>query len=383
MGSRKFILGAVAAASLITGGLLLVTAGGDQQASAQAPASPTPTPEVQVIEATTRTLPETTTYTGRLTAVEHVELRTRVGGYIAAVRFREGSLVQRGQVLFEVDQRPFAAAVARAKAKLAQAQAHRTHAERKAARARRLRGEDVISQAELESTLAEHDERGAAVEAARAWLRTATIDLADTRVRAPINGRIGEAFVTAGNLVSGGTAAATLLTTIVSVDPLRVEFDMDELTFRRLVASAPDRTAIVRVLIGDETGRGREATVDFLANHVDPTTGTARARAVLANKDGQLTPGLFARVHVETGTPRPVVLIRDEAIGTSAQGRSVLVVNRDGIVEPRTVQLGQSVDDLRVIRAGLSAGERVILKGMVRPGMTVTPKLVPMTGGAS
>lgn len=383
MGSRNILLGAVTAASLITGGLLFVSVDSEPHARAQAPVAAAPAPEVQVIEAATRALPETASYTGRLAAVEHVDLRARVGGYIAAVRFREGSLVKRGQVLFELDARPLQAAVSRARALLAQAQARSTHAERKATRARRLRGDDVISQAELEGSLAEHDDSGAGVEAALAWLRSATIDLADTRVRAPIDGRIGEAYATVGNLVSGGSAGATLLTTIVSVDPLHVEFDMDEATFRRFTSASTERTATVRVLLGDETGPWREAKLDFVANRVDPTTGTARARAVLPNKDGHLTPGLFVRVQLETGTPRPVVLIRDEAIGTSAQGRFVLVVNRDGAVEPRPVQLGESVDGLRIIRAGVSAGESVILKGMARPGMKVTPKVVPMTGGAS
>lgn len=380
MSSKIGIAGAIAAASLLAGGLLFVTFDDEPHAVAQTPAAAAPAPMVQVIEAAGRSLPETATYSGRLTAIEHVDLRARVGGYVKAARFREGSLVKRGTVLFEIDDRPLAAALARAKAQLSQAQARRILAERTATRARTLRSDDVISQAELDTASADEADSAAAVEAARAWVRTASIDLADTRVRAPIDGRVGEALVTTGNLVSGGTAGATLLTTLVSVDPLHVELDIDEPTFRRLRAARTVTPSVV-VTIGDDHD-GRPATLDFVANRVDPATGTARIRAILSNTDGQLTPGLFARVRIDTGAPRPVVLIRDEAIGTSAQGRYVLVVTSAGLVEARPVELGASVDGLRVIRSGLSAGARVLLKGMARPGMTVTPKVVPMTVGA-
>jgi gold/copper resistance efflux system membrane fusion protein len=378
MGSKKTMLGAVAAASLVTGGLLFVTVKDEPRAVAQTPAAPAPAPQVEVVEAIARELPETASYTGRLAAVEHVDLRARVGGYISAIRFREGSIVHRGQVLFELDRRPLEAAAARAKAQLLQSKARRTLAERKATRARVLRADDVISQAELDASNAELDDSGAAVAAARAMLSATSIDLADTRVRAPIGGRIGEANVTVGNLVGGGS---TLLTTIVSIDPLHVEFDMDEATFRRFTTSMKGNPsgAPVQVTLGEDTQTSYPAKVDFVANHVDPTTGTARARAVLDNKDGQLTPGLFARVRVETGAPRAVVLVREEAIGTAAQSRFVLVVKPDGTVEFRRIELAELADGLRVIRSGLAAGERVILKGMARPGMKVTPKLV---GGA-
>ncbi|MBZ0231702.1 MAG: efflux RND transporter periplasmic adaptor subunit [Deltaproteobacteria bacterium] len=375
---RKILLGAVTTASLLTAGLIAVTVSDGPQAIARPPAAPAPLPEVQVIEAITRTLPETAVYTGRLAAVEHVGVRPRVGGYIEAVRFREGGMVTRGQVLFELDARPFRAAVARARAQLLQAQERRTLAERRAARAQTLRREDVISQAELESASAEQADSAAAVEAARAMVRLATIDLADTRVRAPISGRVGEALVTRGNLIGGAASGGTLLTTIVSVDPLHVELDVDESTFRRLAAAGPG--APVHVQLADEPGPGREAKLDFLSNQIDPATGTARVRAVLANPDGALTPGSFARVRVETGAPRPVVLIRDEAIGTSAQGRHVLVVRPDGGVEPRPVQLGESVEGLRVVH-GVTGGELVILKGMARPGMTVKPVKATPPGG--
>lgn len=385
--TRKRMLGAAVAASLMAAGLVSVTVGGEPQASARSPAAaPAPAPPpVQVVEAERRLLPETASYTGRLAAVEHVEVRPRIGGYIDAVRFTDGSVVKRGQVLFELDARPFRAAAARAEALLRQAEERRVLTERRAARARTLRGQDVISPAELEIATAELADSAAAVEAARAMVRLAHIDLSDTRVRAPIDGKVDEALVTAGNLVSGG---ATRLTTIVSIDPLHVEFDVDEATFRRLGALPPahrgadaDQAAAVRVRLADEQGDGRPAHLDFIGNQVDPTTGTARARAILPNPDGALTPGLFARVELELAAPRPVVLVRDEAIGTSAAGRHVMVVKPDGVVEVRPVELGESVDGQRVIRRGVTAGELVILKGMARPGMTVTPVREP-AGGA-
>ena len=374
MGTRTRIVGGLLAASLVTGGLLFVSLDGEPKAVAQ-PATAAPAPMVQVIEAIARSAPETASYTARLAAVEQVDLRPRVGGYISAVRFREGSIVKRGQVLFELDARPFAAAASRARAQLLQAQSRRTLADREAERSRRLVEQGAIARAELDAAIATEADSGAAVEAARAQLRAATIDLGDTRVRSPIDGRIGEANVTVGNLVMAGGPA---LTTIVSIDKLHVELDVDEATFRRLDRAAATQ---VQVTIGDDDVR--TATLDFLGNHVDPSTGTARARAVLPNPDGKLTPGLFARVRIETGAPRDVVLVRDEVIGTGAQGRFVLVVNGEGVVEPRPIQLGETLDGLRVIRSGLKPGERVILKGMARPGMKVSPTVVPMTGGAS
>jgi gold/copper resistance efflux system membrane fusion protein len=373
----------VATAVMVTG--WLAVAGQDRPAAPSRPPARAPAPEVEVVTVSERVLPEVKQFTGRLSAVEHVELRPRVGGYVAAVRFAEGSLVRRGQLLFELDARPFAAAHARARAQLAQAEERRALAARKAARARALRDQDVISLAELEAATAEDADAVAAVHAAEAWLRAATIDLSDTRVRSPIDGRVGEAFVTTGNLVSGGSSAATLLTTIVSVDPIRVEFDVDEATFQRLAASRVDGQgeAPVTVVLADESGSGHAARVDYLANRVDPATGTARARAVLANQDGRLTPGQFARVRLEVGAPRPVAIVPAAVIGTSAQGRHVLVVTAAGVVEARGIEVGEVADGMQVVRRGLAAGEQVIVKGMARPGMTVTPVLASNQGGGS
>jgi gold/copper resistance efflux system membrane fusion protein len=389
MSGKHVVARLVAAALFILGWLFFVPRGGGvREAAASGPAA-VPAPEVQAAEVVTRELPDTAEFTGTLAAVHNVELRPRVGGYIAAVRFAEGGLVEKGQVLFALDARPFEAALEQAQAQLRQAQERRALAVRRAERGERLRAEGIMSQADFDTLAAERADSSAAVEAARAAARTARINLEDTRVRAPISGRAGQALVTEGNLVSGGSAGATLLTTIVSVDPLHVTFDVDEPTYLR-VATAEARQADGRVagvpvhvaLAGDE-GFTREARLDFLGNRVDPTSGTARARALLSNPDGRLAPGLFARVRLQTGAARPTVLVSDVAVGTDQQGRYVLVVKPDQSVEQRRVELGAGVDGLRVVRRGLAAGERVVLKGFARPGMTVNPKPVAMASATA
>ena len=346
-------------------------------AKAPAGAAP-PAPTVKVVEAVQRALPETAEYNGRLTAVETVELRARVGGYLAAIRFQEGGLVQQGQVLFELEAGPFEAAAERAEAQLRQAEERRALARRRAARGEKLLPKGAIAQEEYDRLASEHAESEAVVASARAVLRAARIELSDTKVRAPISGRIGNALVTRGNLV---TAGATRLATLVSADPMHVYFDIDEPTSLRLARAAPGRTpagqagAPVSILIGDE-GAPRSARLDFLGNRLDPTTGTIRARAVLPNRDGVLSDGLFARVRLQTEAPVPRVLVPDPAVRTDSQGRYVLVVKADRTLEPRRVRLGGTVEGLRMVREGLSAGERVVIHGQARPGTVVNPELV-------
>jgi gold/copper resistance efflux system membrane fusion protein len=390
--SRKHVVARLVVAALfILGWLFFVPRGGGvREAAARGPAA-APAPEVQVAEVVTRELPETAEFTGTLAAVHDVELRPRVGGYIAAVRFAEGSLVEKGQVLFELDARPFEAALEQARAQLRQAQERRALAVLKAERGARLRAEGIISQADFDTLAAERADSSAAVEAAQAAARAARISLEDTRVRAPISGRVGQALVTEGNLVSGGSADATLLTTLVSVDPLHVTFDVDEPTYLRVATAGPagrqadGRVAgvPVHVALAGEEGFTREARLDFLGNRVDPASGTARARALMPNPEGRLAPGLFARVRLETGAARPTVLVSDVAVATDQQGRFVLVVKPDQTVEQRRVELGAGVDGLRVVRRGLAAGERVVLKGFARPGMTVNPKPVAMASATA
>ncbi|WP_163989850.1 efflux RND transporter periplasmic adaptor subunit [Pyxidicoccus caerfyrddinensis] len=381
---RRVVVGAALVAPLVVGGFVLARDGKGEQ-SGPAAAQPA-APEVVVAEVVTKPLSESAEFTGALAAVESVELRPRVGGYIDAVRFAEGGLVKAGQVLFQLDARTYEATLARAQADLRQAEERSTLAKSRFERGEKLVAERVISQSDFDVLKAEHAESRARVESARAAVRSAEIDLQDTKVRAPINGRVGQALVTPGNLVSGGTAGATLLTTIVSVDPFYVYFDVDEPTYLRFASAGPSgrqadgriQPVPVRVALLGEDGFPHEARLDFLSNKVDSGTGTARARAVLSNPDGRLTPGLFARVRLETGPSRDTVLIDDQAVGTDQQGRYVLVVGADGALEQRRVELGASDGGLRTVVKGLSSGERIVLKGLARPGMKVTPKLVAM-----
>lgn len=381
---RRVVMGAALVAPLMVGGFVLArdASGEPAPAGAARPAAP----EVVVAEVVTRPLSDSAEFTGTLAAVQSVELRPRVGGYIDAVRFAEGGLVKAGQVLFQLDARTYEATLARAQADLRQAEERSTLAKSRFERGEKLVAEHAISQGDFDVLKAEHAESRARVESARAAVRSAEIDLHDTKVRAPINGRVGQALVTPGNLVSGGSAGATLLTTIVSVDPFYVYFDVDESTYLRFASAGPSERQAdgrvhpvpVRVALLGEDGFPWEARLDFLSNRVDSGTGTARARAVLSNPDGRLSPGLFARVRLETGAAKATVLIDELAVGTDQQGRYVLVVRPDASLEQRRVELGASDGGLRSVLKGLVPGERIVLKGMARPGMKVTPKLVAM-----
>lgn len=383
----KRMLAAALMIALLSGGVYAAMKKDDGSSGAgtggSGPAAPAP--KVIVSEVVTRPLVDTVDFTGTLAGVESVELRPRIGGYIEAVDFPEGGVVKRGQILFQIDSRQFQAALERAQADLRQAEERHAFARLKFERATKLMAESAIAQSDFDALASENAETQAQVDAARAAVRSAELDLEYTRVRSPIDGRTGHALVTKGNLVSGGNASATLLTTIVSVDPLYVYFDVDEPTYLKFMGSAAGRGKDGRVAslpvgvgLANEEDFPRMARLDFLGNRVEPTTGTARARAILPNTDGRLSPGLFARVRLEMGQPQETVLINDQAVGTDQRGRFVLVVTPTNTVEQRLVVLGGSVEGLRIVRTGLHRGERIILRGMARPGMTVSPELVAM-----
>jgi gold/copper resistance efflux system membrane fusion protein len=379
--------------ALVSGGayVTLRKDDGASQAGTGGSGDAAPAVKVMVAEVVTRPLVDMIDFTGTLAGVESVELRPRIGGYIESVDFPEGGIVKRGQVLFQIDPRPFQTALERARADLRQAEERHALAQLKHERGTKLMAERAISQSDFDALASERAEAQARTDSARAAVRAAELDLEYTRVRSPIDGRVGNALVTKGNLVSGGSAGATLLTTIVSVDPLHVYFDVDEPTYLRFSDAAvagrgkDGRIAAMPVNVGlaNEEGFPRKARLDFLGNRVDPTTGTARARAVLPNTDGRLSPGLFARVRVETGQPQEAVLINDQAVGTDQRGRFVLVVTPTNTVEYRQVTLGGTVDGLRVVRTGLRPDERIVLRGFARPGMSVSPEMVPMLEGKS
>ena len=353
----------------------------------QPPAAPPP-PAVTVAPVTEREITDWDEFTGHIEAVDAVEIRPRVSGYIRRVAFAEGSEVRKGQVLFEIDPRPYEADLARAEAQLEQARTGAELAAREVVRAERLVQVQAISREEFDTRTSAEAQGGASVRAAEAAVRTARLNLEWTRVRSPIAGRVSRAEVTAGNLVQAGPPTATLLTTVVSLDPIYVYFEGDEQSYLKYAALARDGSrpssrdvrSTVYVGLADEEGFPHEGYVDFMDNRLNPETGTIRARAVLPNKDRAFTPGLFARVKLVGSGRYRAPLVLDRAVGTDQDKKFVLVLNPDSTVDYRPVQLGRLVDGLRVVTSGITPGDRVVINGLqrVRPQMKVTPTLAAM-----
>ncbi|WOB71889.1 efflux RND transporter periplasmic adaptor subunit [Achromobacter xylosoxidans] len=380
----------VASAIAMAAGLAYATGETPQQEGKADTSAPAPAgPSVPVAEVITRVIAPSAEFTGFLAAPRTVELRSRVGGTVDAVSVPEGSLVRQGQPLFQIDPRPFQVALDTALAQLRQAQALADQAQTDFDRAERLVSTGAVSRKVHDEATSTRRARLAQVQVAKAAVAAARLDLSYARITAPIAGRVDRVMVTEGNLVSGGTAGgATLLTTIVSIDPMHVYFDVDEATYLNAVRQArPDarEASALPVDVGLVTDRGfpYRGRLDFVGNQMDRGTGTIRVRAVLPNPDGQLAPGLFARARLATGEPRETVLVNEQAVGTDQGKNYVLVVGADNLAGYRPVELGRMVDGLRVIQSGLRAGERIIIKGLVRPGMAVTPRLVPMEPAAA
>jgi membrane fusion protein, multidrug efflux system len=353
------------------------------------PADPPPPPAVTAAAVPEREVTDWDEFTGRLEAVDQVEIRPRVTGYIERVTFAEGKEVRKGEVLFEIDPRPYQAELARAEAQLAEARTGAELAAREVARARRLVAVQAISHEEYDSRVSAQAQGDASVHAAEAAVRTARLNLDWTRIRSPIAGRVSRAEVTAGNLVLAGPPTATLLTTVMSLDPVHVYFDADERTYLKYAGLARDgtrpssrdtRTPIYLGLIDEDGQFPHKGYVDFVDNTVNPETGTIRARAVFSNKDRLFTPGLFARLKLEGSGQYRATLVVDRAVGTDQDKKFVLVLKPDSTVDYRSVQLGRLVDGLRVVTSGLKQGDEVVINGLqrVRPGMKVTPTLAPM-----
>jgi RND family efflux transporter MFP subunit len=345
-------------------------------------------PQVTVAAAVSRRVTEFDEFTGRFEAVERVEVRPRVSGYIASVNFTDGGEVHKGDVLFVIDPRPYAAERDKAQAQLAQARSQLVLAKSERERAAKLLGQHAISQEEFDTRSAGREQAEANVAAAQAALDAAALNLAFTRVTAPIAGRISRALVTSGNFVGNGQ---TLLTTLVSLDPIYVSFDGDEqvyLKYAKLAhagGSGESRNP-VQVGLADESGYPHQGVMVFVDNALDPATGTIRGRALLDNHERLFTPGLFARLKLLGATQYNAVLINDSAVGTDQSVRYVLVVGADNKVLYRPVKLGPIIDGLRVVQDGLAAGELIVVNGLqrVRPGAQVAPQRVAMgerTGG--
>jgi RND family efflux transporter MFP subunit len=355
------------------------------QSQSQAPKA-APPPQVTVARPVTKTLVDHDEYVGRFVAVDSVEVRARVSGYLSAIHFKDGQMVKQGDLLFTIDRRPFQTALDQARAALAQAKANLAFAESDLQRAQGLVGDNVISKQTFEQRIQAKRVAEASVASQEAAVRSAELDLEFTELRAPVSGRIGDRRVSPGNLVTGGTTGTTtLLGTIQSTDPIRFEFTMDEgsyLRYLRLAGKARGLTndggnVPVKLKLLDEQIFPHQGRMDFVDNAIDRSSGTIRGRAVFPNRDGMFTPGMFGRIQVAAGKPGEVLLVPDVAIGTEQVRKFVLVVDAENVARAKYVTLGPVVDGLRVIASGLTPDDRVVVNGLMRarPGTKVTPQL--------
>jgi RND family efflux transporter MFP subunit len=372
---------AIGLSVLALASLSFVFAGTRTSAQTVAPAAP-PAPSVTVAPVVEKELCEYSEFTGRVQAIDDVELRARVSGHLEAVHFQAGEIVHKGDVLFTIDPRWHKATLSAAEAALAQASVRLDNADRESKRAAELLASLAVSAEEAETRTSRLSEAKAGLLSAQAARDSAKLDLEFTSVRSPIDGRVGRALVTPGNFVTGVAGSNTVLTTIVSVDPIYVDADVDEnalLTLRRLMqdkALALDAQGRVKVEIGlsDESGFPHSGAIESLDNRLDAGTGSIRLRAIAANPDGKFLPGLFARVRVPASEVRKTPLVSERAIGTDQSQRFVLVLAADGTVQYRAVKLGPAIEGMRMVREGLSAGEEIVVNGLqrVRPGAKVT-----------
>lgn len=367
-------------AAIVLSGLLLTGCGKHPQ-----PAAPPP-PTVSVALPVARDVVEWDEYIGRLESPETVEIRARVSGYLDKVHFKEGKEVRKGDLLFTIDPRPYQAEFDRAEAEHERAVSQSDLAKNDAERARKLIATKAISEEDLDTKVRTYTSTLAAVKAAKAALDSTRLNLEFTQIRSPIDGRIGRALVTEGNLIGGGVsgAGATLLTTVVSLDPLYLYGDADERAILKYIhlskegkrESARDKEIPAEMGLGDETGFPHKGVMDFVDNRVDPTTGTLRARGVFANADHSLSPGFFGRIRIPGSGQYAALLVPDRALGSDQSQKFLYVVNAEKKVEYRPVVTGPMVDGLRVVKSGLKPGEQIIVEGLlrVRPGVTVDPK---------
>ncbi|HQR98405.1 MULTISPECIES: efflux RND transporter periplasmic adaptor subunit [unclassified Polaromonas] len=328
-------------------------------------------------------------FSGRLEAVERVDIRSRVAGTLQAVHFREGALVRKGELLLTIDPAPYAAEVERAGAQVAAAQARLAQAKGEHDRSQRLWSEQAISRREFDERTNGKGEADANLRATQAALQTAQLSLGYTQVRAPVSGRVGKLEVTVGNLVAAGPSSP-VLTTLVSVSPIYASFDADEQVVAKALkdvsAGGERRLERIPVQMGTaaSTDTPFEGKLQLVDNQVDAKSGTVRARAVFDNKDGQLMPGQFARIRMGQATQATALLINERAVGTDQNKKFVLVVGADNKAAYREVTLGASVNGLRVVKNGLAPNERIVVNGLqrVRPGALVAPQPVEMSAKA-
>jgi multidrug efflux system membrane fusion protein len=328
-------------------------------------------------------------FSGRLEAVERVEVRSRVAGAVQAAHFREGALVKKDDLLISIDPDPYAAEVERAEAQVVAARARVALTKSDLDRGTQLFDTRAVSQRDLDTRLNAHREAEANLKAALAALQSSRLNLRYTQVRAPVDGRVGKLEITVGNLVTAGPEAP-ILTTLVSVDPIYASFNADEQIVLRAInalggnGSVTSNIGRIPVQISTVTSNGTpiKGRLQLIDNQVDIRTGTVRLRAVFDNPEGKLIPGQFVRLRMGQATPEPVLLVSERAIGTDQNKRFVMVVADDNKATYREVSLGSAMDGLRVVTSGLKPGERIIVNGLqrVRPGAPVAPETVPMDG---
>ncbi|MCU0795650.1 MAG: efflux RND transporter periplasmic adaptor subunit [Akkermansiaceae bacterium] len=350
----------------------------------QAQGGPPPPPVVDFVLPVTQTITSWDEYNGRFEAVESVEVRARVSGLLEEIHFKDGQTVEKGDLLFTLDRRPFEAALKAAEAELNQTRAAAELARSNYERARQLLEKNAVAAEEVDvrkGTLAEADAR---VEAAKARVETANLDLSYTEIRSPIHGRIADRFISVGNLISGGSAESTLLTTIVSIDPIYCRIDADEATVLKYLRlqqqenpeSARSNPVPVEVAVDGDTGYPRKGVIDFVSNAFDPATATLRARAVLENKDNFLAPGMFAKLRLPGRGEYSATLVPEIAIQSQQDLTFVLTLDENNLIQALPVTLGPRHEDLRVIESEIPANTRILVSGLTiaRPGMPAVPK---------
>lgn len=367
---------------LLTTALVLVACGGESQTQqAQAPQAPT----VDVAQVLYERVTEWDEFTGRLQAPQSVTLIPRVSGYIDMVNFKEGAIVHKGEVLFQIDASIFEAEVARLKADLASAMSAKQLADNDYQRAKKLFAHKAVSEELLDTRESNRRQTAAAVASVKAALMRAELDLAYTQVTAPIDGRVSYANVTAGNYV---TAGQSVLTSLVSTDSMYAYFDVDEQTYLKYVKLTAQKKRIdprsgdnlVYMALANEQDYHHIGVVDFVDNAMDKQTGTIRVRATFSNEDNSLLPGLFARLRTAGSGAYEGILVDDKAIGTDLNNKFVLVVGDDGTLDYRGVTLGEKIQGLRIITQGLSPDDKIVVNGLqrVRPKMQIAPRMVDM-----
>ncbi len=381
-GASRTAAGLVLLLALAAGGLWVAR---ERQPAPAPAASPPPLPAVTVSPPLQRSLAQSTDFTGQFSAVDQVDLRAQVSGYLTEIHFTDGQLVRKGDLLFVIDPRPYEIALQQAAAQYQTAVAGLDLANKEVARSTSLRRNDYESAETLDQRTQVQQAALSAIEQGKAAIHAAQLNLDFTRITAPFSGRIGARQVSLGSLISGGAGGGTSLASIVSLDPIHLDFDMseaDSLAYQRFLATRKqgsekagvDRS--VKLSLSDEAGWPRRGTLDFIDNQVDRSSGTMHARVTVANPDLLIAPGQFARLELAMSSPRPVLLVPDAALVTDQSRKLVMVVLPDGTVVPHPVEIGAlDGDHLRVVTAGLSPTDQVVINGLMRlrPGARVAP----------